>query len=63
MPLNKKLVLPNPDNLKAQYFFKRIEIRIINVRGKGIVTYDSEQFKIDYNKTLYLGKGNKEVFF
>ena len=63
MPVNQKLALPNPENLKAEYFLERREIGIINVGGKGIVSADGEQFEIDYKEALYLGKGTKEVFF
>lgn len=63
MPVNQKLYLPNPENLKAQYFLERREIGIINVGGKGIVTADGEQFEIGYKEALYLGKETKEVFF
>lgn len=63
MPVNQKLSLPNPENLKAQYFLERREIGIINVGGKGIVTADGEQFEIGYKEALYLGKETKEVFF
>ncbi len=63
MPIKQKIVLPNPDNLKANYFLERREIGIINVGGKGIITADGEQFEIDFKEALYLGKGIKEVSF
>ncbi|SHG14290.1 4-deoxy-L-threo-5-hexosulose-uronate ketol-isomerase [Flavobacterium fluvii] len=63
MPVNQKLAMPNPENLKAQYFLERREIGIINVGGKGIVTADGEQYELDYKEALYLGKGTKELFF
>ncbi|TCN59571.1 5-dehydro-4-deoxy-D-glucuronate isomerase [Flavobacterium circumlabens] len=63
MPKNQKLALPNPDNLKADYFLERREVGIINVGGKGIVTADAKQYEIDFKEALYLGKGIKEVFF
>jgi 4-deoxy-L-threo-5-hexosulose-uronate ketol-isomerase len=63
MPIKQKITLPNPDNLKAQYFLERREIGIINVGGKGIVTADGKQFEIDFKEALYLGKGIKEVSF
>ena len=62
-PKTQKLAMPNPDNLKANYFLERRELGIINVGGKGIVTADGEQYEIDYKEALYLGKGIKEVFF
>jgi 4-deoxy-L-threo-5-hexosulose-uronate ketol-isomerase len=63
MPVNQKVVLPNPDDLKAAYFLERREIGMINVGGKGVVTADGERFEIDFKEALYLGKGIKEVFF
>ena len=62
-PKSQKLAMPNPDNLKANYFLERRELGIINVGGKGIVTADGEQYEIDYKEALYLGKGTKEIFF
>ncbi|WP_316633086.1 5-dehydro-4-deoxy-D-glucuronate isomerase [uncultured Flavobacterium sp.] len=63
MPVNQKLAMPNPENLKAKYFLERREIGVINVGGKGIVIADDERFEIGYKEALYLGKGIKEVFF
>lgn len=63
MPINHKLTLPNPTDLKAKYFLERREIGMINVGGKGVVTADGERFEIDFKEALYLGKGIKEVFF
>ena len=63
MPTTQKLALPNPDNIKANYFLERRELGIINVGAKGIVTADGEQYEIDYKEALYLGKGIKEVHF
>ena len=63
MPTTQKLAIPNPDNIKANYFLERRELGIINVGAKGIVTADGEQYEIDYKEALYLGKGIKEVHF
>ncbi|WP_316734715.1 5-dehydro-4-deoxy-D-glucuronate isomerase [Pedobacter aquatilis] len=63
MPVNKILDLPNPDDLKANYFLERRELGIINVGGKAIVTADGEKFELDYKEALYIGKGTKEVSF
>ncbi|OUL61665.1 5-dehydro-4-deoxy-D-glucuronate isomerase [Flavobacterium sp. AJR] len=63
MPVNQKIVLPNPTDLKAEYFLERREIGIINVGGKGIITADGERFEIDFKEALYLGKDIKEVIF
>jgi len=63
MPVDQKIALPNPDDLKATYFLERRELGIINVGGKAIVTADGEKYELDYKEALYIGKGAKEVFF
>jgi len=63
MPVDQKIALPNPDDLKANYFLERRELGIINVGGKAIVTADGETYELDYKEALYIGKGTKEVFF
>jgi 4-deoxy-L-threo-5-hexosulose-uronate ketol-isomerase len=63
MPIDQKIALPNPENLKAHYFLERRELGIINVGGKGLITADGIQFALDYKEALYLGKETKEVFF
>ena len=62
-PKSQKIAMPNPENLKANYFLERRELGIINVGGKGTVTADGEKYELDYKEALYLGKGIKEVFF
>ncbi|KQM69426.1 5-keto-4-deoxyuronate isomerase [Pedobacter sp. Leaf216] len=63
MPVDQKIALPNPDDLKANYFLERRELGIINVGGKAIVTADGEKYELDYKEALYIGKGAKDVFF
>jgi len=63
MPVDGKLALPNPDDLKANFFLERRELGIINVGGKAIVTADGQTFELDYKEALYIGKGTKEVTF
>ncbi|RDC54539.1 5-dehydro-4-deoxy-D-glucuronate isomerase [Pedobacter chinensis] len=63
MPVEGKLALPNPDDLKANYFLERRELGIINVGGNAIVTADGETFELAYKEALYIGKGTREVSF
>ena len=63
MPIDQKVELPNPDDLKANFFLERRELGIINVGGKAIVTADGEQYELDFKEALYIGKGTKEVLF
>jgi 4-deoxy-L-threo-5-hexosulose-uronate ketol-isomerase len=63
MPVDKKVDLPNPDDLKANFFLERRELGIINVGGKAKVTADGETFELEYKEALYIGKGTKQVSF
>jgi len=63
MPVDQKVDLPNPDDLKANFFLERRELGIINVGGKAVVTADGELFELEYKEALYIGKGTKEVSF
>ncbi|WP_131535438.1 5-dehydro-4-deoxy-D-glucuronate isomerase [Pedobacter nototheniae] len=63
MPVGQKIDLPNPDDLKANFFLERRELGMINVGGKAIVTADGERFELEYKEALYIGKGTKEVSF
>lgn len=63
MPVNGKLSLPNPDDLKAPYFLHRRELGIINVGGAAIVTADGEKYELAYKEALYIGRETAEVSF
>ncbi|TDG35160.1 5-dehydro-4-deoxy-D-glucuronate isomerase [Pedobacter changchengzhani] len=63
MPVDGKLDLPNPSDLKANYFLERRELGIICVGGKAIVTADGQKFELDYKEALYIGRGTKAVSF
>jgi 4-deoxy-L-threo-5-hexosulose-uronate ketol-isomerase len=63
MPLNKVIDLPNPSNLKADYFLERREMGIINVGGKGIIHADDETYDLDFKEALYISKETKNVNF
>jgi len=63
MPVNGKLSLPNPDDLKAPYFLHRREIGMINVGGDAIITADDVEYQLGYKEALYIGKETATVFF
>ena len=63
MPVNKAIELPNPENLKAQYFLERREMGIINVGGKGIIEADGAKYELDFKEALYISKETKNVKF
>lgn len=62
-PVNKTILLPNHEELKAEYFLERRELGIINVGGDGIVIADKKEFPIGKFDCVYVGKGTKEVKF
>ena len=64
MPVGESLKLESIDPLKAPYFLTRREIGIFNVgKGKGVVRVGDESFELDYKEALYLGCGEREVYF
>lgn len=63
MPQTEKLHLEAIEPLKAPCFLHRRELGIFNVGGKGIVTVGDQQYELDYKQALYLGAGDREVYF
>ena len=64
MPVGESLRLEAIDPLKAPYFLTRRELGIYNVgKGKGIVRVGEETFELEYKEALYLGSGDREVYF
>ncbi|MDP4284325.1 MAG: 5-dehydro-4-deoxy-D-glucuronate isomerase [Bacteroidota bacterium] len=63
MPVTKVIELPNPGNLKAEYFLERREIGIINVGGRGSIEADGETYTLESKEALYIGKETRKVSF
>ncbi len=64
MPVGESLMLEAIDPLKAPYFLTRREIGIYNVgKGKGVVRVGEERYELDFKEALYLGSGDREVYF
>lgn len=62
-PVSKTILLPNPSELRAQYFLERRELGIINVGGTGTVIADKKEYTLSKLDCLYLGKETREVKF
>jgi 4-deoxy-L-threo-5-hexosulose-uronate ketol-isomerase len=62
-PVSKKLFLDTIDPIRSVYFTERRELGIINIGGKGKVYADKEIFELNYKEALYIGRGNKDIFF
>lgn len=63
MPVNEALKLEAIDPLKACFFTDRREIGVFNVGGKGSVRVGDDVFELDFKEALYIGRGEREVFF
>lgn len=63
MPVNESLQLEAIDPLKQPIFLRNREIGIFNVGGKGSVKIGDDTFELDYKEALYLGSGDREVYF
>jgi len=62
-PVKESVALPNPAELRAEYFLERRELGIINVGGNGKVIADGTIHAISKMDCLYLGKGTQAVSF
>src|SRR6185312_4557088 len=63
MPVLEKIELPNPGNLKANYFLERREMGVINIGGKGAIEADGQVYELDFKEALYISKETKKVIF
>jgi 4-deoxy-L-threo-5-hexosulose-uronate ketol-isomerase len=62
-PVKEAVELPNPAELRAEFFLERREIGIINVGGNGKVIADGTSHAIAKMDCVYLGKGTESVSF
>ena len=64
MPVKESLKLEAIDPIKSQVFTSHREIGIYNVgAGKGVVKVGDETFELNYKEALYIGRGDREVYF
>lgn len=63
MPVGERLLLEAIDPLKAPHFLTRREMGIYNVGGPGRIVAGTEVYELEYKEALYLGSGDREVFF
>lgn len=63
MPKTEKLPLEAIDPLKQAFFLHGREMGIYNVGGPGVVYAGDQKYELDYKESLYLGSGDREVYF
>ena len=63
MPVNETLHLEAIEPLKQPIFLRSREFGTFNVGGPGIVKVGDVTYELDYKEALYLGSGDREVYF
>lgn len=64
MPVGERLKLEAIDPLKATWFTERRELGVFNVgEGQGRVHVGDDVYTLNYKEALYIGRGNRDVFF
>ncbi|RSK43409.1 5-dehydro-4-deoxy-D-glucuronate isomerase [Hymenobacter perfusus] len=63
VPTAAPIALPNPANLKADFFLQRRELGILNIGAAGTVTVDGTTYELGRQDCLYVGRGAREVVF
>ena len=62
-PVNEKLKLEAVNELKAPFFMHRRELGIFNTGGPGAVIAGDKRYELGFKEALYLGSGDREVYF
>jgi len=62
-PVDEKLKLEAVNELKAPFFMHRRETGIFNTGGPGVVTAGDKRYELGFKEALYLGSGDREVYF
>ena len=57
------VALPNPLELRAEFFLERREAGVVNIGEPGTVTVDGVAFPLNRRECLYVGRGAREVTF
>ena len=64
VPVGKTLKLASSKKeMAADHFAQRREIGIINIGGKGVITIDKKNYKMNNIDALYIGRGAKSISF
>lgn len=63
VPVNQTLELPNPEELRANFFLERREMGVVNIGGEGSITIDDEKYSLAFKEAIYIGRGSKKVSF
>ena len=62
-PVTSELQLGTYEQLKAEHFLSRREIGIVNIGGNGSISVDGENYDLEKQDCLYIGKGKEKIVF
>lgn len=64
VPAGQTLELPVPDELRAENFLDRRELGVVNIgSGTATISCDGEEYQLENQEVLYIGRGTKQVTF
>ena len=63
VPIIKTLTLKGGKELASDYFAQRREVGIINIGSSGKVLLDDQEFLLEKNDALYIGRGCRNIRF
>lgn len=63
MPVHKVLELPIHKELACDFFTQRREVGVLNIGGVGKVNVAGTSHKMNFEDSLYIGRGNKDITF
>ena len=63
VPVEEPLELASIPPLRSPFFTRRRETGIFNVGGDGMVTAGERSYALGYKEALYLGRGDRPVYF
>ena len=62
-PMGEPLALPNPRELRAEFFTERRELGALNIGGPGTVYVGQTAHRLDNLDLIYIGRGNSDIRF
>jgi 4-deoxy-L-threo-5-hexosulose-uronate ketol-isomerase len=64
MPVTKELsIIVDKKTFGVDYFLERREIGLINIGGNGTVIVDGQEFAVNFEEAIYIGKGSQNITF
>ena len=63
MPTSQPIALETAKELAADYFAQRREVGVLNLGQAGTISVDGQQYALDNEDCLYIGRGSKDISF